>query len=127
MIRLTAVPLALALASSTQAIPVAPVQPPHSMITQVREGCGLGMVMVDGQCVSRHDIRQARRAVAAGAATTGAAPAAGPYPPMPPPNAPSYVLDAVPIEPGLSATVTDPATGRQCTISYDGQRWCWTP
>jgi hypothetical protein len=119
MTRLTAVALALAFASPTQAMPVAPVQPLDSMITQVREGCGLGRIMVNGQCVSRHDIRQASRAAATGAYVAAA--------PTAPANAPSYVLEAVPIQPGLSATVTDPATGRQCTISSDGHRWCWTP
>jgi hypothetical protein len=41
--------------------------------------------------------------------------------------APSFVHDAIVVPPGLSATVTDPATGRQCTISTSGYRWCWTP
>lgn len=62
-------------------------------------------------------------AVAAGAATTGVAPAAvapGPYPSAGP-------SDAVDVEPGLGATVTDPATGRRCTISTTGYHWCWTP
>jgi len=57
-------------------------------------------------------------AVAVGAATTGVAPASG---------APSFVSEAVPVEPGLDATVTDPATGRQCTISTSGYHWCWRP
>jgi hypothetical protein len=52
---------AMAVATSVQAMPRA--TPPHadSLVTQVREGCGVGRVMVAGQCVSRHDIRQARR------------------------------------------------------------------
>jgi hypothetical protein len=59
-------------------------------------------------------------AVAAGAVTTGAA-----YPESA--SAPSYVLDAVQVEPGFNATVTDPATGRRCTISTTGRHWCWAP
>ena len=62
-------------------------------------------------------------AVAVGAATTGVAPASATYPS----NAPSFVSGAVPVEPGLGATVTDPATGRQCTISTSGYHWCWRP
>jgi len=59
-------------------------------------------------------------AVAAGAVATGAYAA---YPA----SAPAFVNEAVQVEPGLSATVTDPATGRWCTISTSGYRWCWTP
>ena len=69
-------------------------------------------------------------AVAAGAAATGAyvaSSASGPYAATVPANAPSYVPGAVPVLPGMSATVTDPATGRQCTIATDGRHWCWTP
>ncbi len=58
-------------------------------------------------------------AVAAGAVATGAS--------SHPTDAPSFVNEAVPVEPGLSATVTDPATGRQCTISTEGYHWCWRP
>ena len=58
-------------------------------------------------------------AVAAGAfavvaATTGVGPAA-------------VASDTVAVEPGLAATVTDPATGRRCTISTTGYHWCWAP
>ena len=51
----------LALASATQAMPFAQINQPDAMITQVRMGCGPGMVMANGTCVSRHAIRQARR------------------------------------------------------------------
>ena len=51
----------LALASAAQAIPLAPVHQPDDMITQARMGCGPGMVMANGACVSRHAIRQVRR------------------------------------------------------------------
>ncbi len=74
-------------------------------------------------------------AAAVGAATTGAAPLsepvgappAGPGPTNYPDWAPSFVHDAIPVEPGASATVTDPATGRTCTIQPSGYHWCWTP
>jgi hypothetical protein len=36
------------------------------MITQARFGCGPGMTMVNGACVSRSAIRQTRRAVRRG-------------------------------------------------------------
>ena len=52
----------LALASAAQAMPFSPAQQPDSMITQVREGCGLGQVMVNGVCQSRAGMRQERRA-----------------------------------------------------------------
>jgi hypothetical protein len=42
-------------------MPRATLHQADSLITQIREGCGIGMVMVDGACVSRHDIRVARR------------------------------------------------------------------
>jgi hypothetical protein len=65
-------------------------------------------------------------AVAAGVAATGAALAA-PVAATIPASAPSFVSNAVVAPPGYSATVIDPDTGRQCTISIRGDRWCWTP
>ena len=66
-------------------------------------------------------------AVAAGAVAAGAV-ATAPYAAYPASaSAPAFVNEAVQIEPGLSATVTDPATGRRCTISTSGYHWCWTP
>jgi len=68
-------------------------------------------------------------AVAAGAAATGAyygEPPAAPYPAYPA-WAPSFVHDAEVVPPGASATVTDPETGRTCTISPSGYHWCWRP
>jgi hypothetical protein len=51
---------AIAVATSAQAMPRATLQA-DSVITQVRQGCGIGMVLVDGRCVSRHDLRVERR------------------------------------------------------------------
>jgi len=51
----------LALASTAQAVPFAPTHQPDAIIIQARMGCGPGMVMANGACVSRHAIRQARR------------------------------------------------------------------
>jgi hypothetical protein len=65
-------------------------------------------------------------AIAAGAVATGAY-VAGAASSSYPASAPSFVSDAVAVEPGLSATVTDPATGRRCTISTNGYHWCWRP
>jgi hypothetical protein len=42
MLRLITVTFALALASSAQAMPLAPPQQPDNMITTVREYCGAG-------------------------------------------------------------------------------------
>jgi hypothetical protein len=62
MIRLIAfVVFAVAVTTSVQATPVAPIQEPDSMITQVVAGCGVGMTRVNGVCVSRHAKRQVRR------------------------------------------------------------------
>ena len=61
MIRIIAVTFALTLASSAQAVPLAPVQQPDSMITTVREACGAGMHRVNGVCIRtaarRHAVR----------------------------------------------------------------------
>jgi hypothetical protein len=51
----------LALASVAQALPFAPIHQPNAVFTQVREGCGPGQVLVNGGCVARGEIRQARR------------------------------------------------------------------
>ena len=59
MIRLIAVAgFALLVATSVQAMTPAPIPQPDSMITQVREGCGLGQVIVNGVCQSRAGMRQ---------------------------------------------------------------------
>jgi hypothetical protein len=52
MIRLIAVGFALALASSVQAMPLAPLAQPDETVIQVREGCGEGMRRTaGGACV----------------------------------------------------------------------------
>ena len=54
MLKLIAVAtFTLALATSAQAIPRAPLHQPDGMITQVREGCGVGRVRINGACVTR--------------------------------------------------------------------------
>ena len=63
MIRLSAVALALALASTAQAMPRAPTQPPDEIVITVRGACGIGMRRVGGVCVSNVGARHARRAV----------------------------------------------------------------
>jgi hypothetical protein len=62
MLRVIAVALALALASSAQAVPLAPLQPPDGVSTEVAYGCGAGRTRVQGVCVARTIKRQARRA-----------------------------------------------------------------
>jgi hypothetical protein len=61
MIRLIAVAFAVALASSAQAIPLAPIKQPDSMITTIREACGAGMHRVNGVCIRTAARRQAVR------------------------------------------------------------------
>jgi hypothetical protein len=61
MIRVLAVIFALAFATSAQATPLAPLRQPDSVITQVREACGAGMHMVNGQCIRTSARRNAAR------------------------------------------------------------------
>jgi hypothetical protein len=63
MIRLIAVASGLALATSAQAMPLAPLHQPDGMITQVAAACGAGRTRVNGVCVARTTIRHTRRAV----------------------------------------------------------------
>jgi hypothetical protein len=64
MIRLIAVAaVALAVATSAQAMTPAPPHQPDGMITQVAWLCGPGMTRVNGVCVSRIAKRHARREV----------------------------------------------------------------
>ena len=60
MIRLIAAAFALALASSAQAMPLAPLQSDNT-VTLVREACGAGMHRVNGVCVRTHARRAASR------------------------------------------------------------------
>jgi hypothetical protein len=66
MIRLIAIAFTLALATSAQAIPLAPLHQPDGMITQVAAACGAGRTRVNGVCVARTTIRHTRRAVRRG-------------------------------------------------------------
>jgi hypothetical protein len=63
MIRLIAVAFGLALATSAQTMPLAPLHQPDGMITQVAAACGAGRTRVNGVCVARTTIRHTRRAV----------------------------------------------------------------
>lgn len=65
MIKLAVIAFAMAVASSAQALPLAPIQQPDSLITTVREGCGTGFTRVNGRCV-RTPARAAARRCAAG-------------------------------------------------------------
>jgi hypothetical protein len=49
----------LGLASSTQAMPVAPIQQLDDMVTPVREACGPGMQRVNGVCRRNTAVRHA--------------------------------------------------------------------
>jgi hypothetical protein len=51
----------LMIATSVQAMTPAPIARPDGMITQVAFGCGVGQTLINGQCVARTHIRQARR------------------------------------------------------------------
>jgi hypothetical protein len=61
MIRLITVAFALVVSTSAQATPLAPLQQPDGMITQVREACGAGFHMVNGTCVRTAARRNAAR------------------------------------------------------------------
>jgi hypothetical protein len=63
MIRLIAVAFALALATSAQAMPLAPLQQADGITTLVRFGCGPGRTLVAGRCVARTTIRHTRRVI----------------------------------------------------------------
>jgi hypothetical protein len=63
MIRLIAVAFALALATSAQAMSLAPLHQSDGMVTQIRHACGAGMHMVGGVCVTTTARRHARREV----------------------------------------------------------------
>jgi len=51
--------LVLGLASSTQAMPVAPIQQLDDTVTPVREACGPGMQRVNGVCRRNATVRHA--------------------------------------------------------------------
>jgi hypothetical protein len=62
MIRLIAIAMfALALTTSAQAMPAAPVHQPDGLVTEVAFGCGPFRTRVAGVCVARSTIRQTRR------------------------------------------------------------------
>lgn len=61
MIRLSALAFVLAIASSAQAMPLAPIQQPERMVSQVREACGAGFTRVNGVCVRTPARAAARR------------------------------------------------------------------
>jgi hypothetical protein len=68
MIRLIAVAaFALTVATSAQAMPLAPLHQPDGMTTQVAYGCGAGRTRVGGVCAARTTIRQVRRCAVWGA------------------------------------------------------------
>jgi hypothetical protein len=54
MIKLiAAATIVLGFATSVEAMPRMPLHQPESMITQVREACGVGRVRINGVCVTR--------------------------------------------------------------------------
>jgi len=62
MIRLAFVALALAVASSAQAMPPLPVQQQDESVIQIREGCGPGMRQTaNGNCIRTPARRRASR------------------------------------------------------------------
>jgi hypothetical protein len=63
MIRLIAVVFASAIATSAQAMSLAPLHQPDNIIMQVRQGCGAGMHMINGRCVTTSARRHVRRDV----------------------------------------------------------------
>ncbi|KUL95816.1 hypothetical protein DK26_12345 [Bosea sp. WAO] len=62
MIKLFAVAFAFVLASSAQAMPLAPLQQPDGIVMQVREACGPGMRRTaNGACLRTPARRSASR------------------------------------------------------------------
>jgi hypothetical protein len=61
MIRLIAIAFAFALASSAQAMPLAPPHQPDGLTTQAAYGCGPGRTRIHGVCVARTTVRHYRR------------------------------------------------------------------
>jgi hypothetical protein len=62
MIRLAVIAVGLALASSVQAMPLAPLQQQDEMVIKVREACGPGMRRTaNGNCIRTHARRAAGR------------------------------------------------------------------
>jgi hypothetical protein len=66
MIRLIAIVFALAAATSAQAMSLAPLHQSDNMITQIRRGCGAGMHVINGRCVTTSARRHVRRNVVRG-------------------------------------------------------------
>jgi hypothetical protein len=71
MFRLVAgIAFAFALSTSAQALTPAPIVQPDGIVNQVALACGPGRTRVNGVCVARTTVRQARRCMRRGA--TGA-------------------------------------------------------
>ena len=67
MIRLIAIAaVALAVATSAQAMSPTPLHQADGVITQVRQACGAGMHMVNGTCITTSARRHVRRGVITG-------------------------------------------------------------
>ena len=64
MTKLVAIALFVAIGSSAQAVPLAPVQQPENLVINVREACGAGMHRVNGVCIRTAARRQAARCAA---------------------------------------------------------------
>ena len=63
MIRLIALVITFAGATSAQAMTLAPAHQPGGMLIQVRDACGAGMHRVNGRCIATPARRQVRRVV----------------------------------------------------------------
>jgi len=63
MLRLIALAFAMTMATSAQAMPMPKLDIPEGLVSQVAQACGAGMRRVNGVCVSRSGVRQARRVV----------------------------------------------------------------
>src|SRR4029077_16633993 len=64
MVRIIAFSVFVLIATtSAQALPMAPVHGPDGIITQVAWACGPGRTRINGVCVARTTVRQARRFV----------------------------------------------------------------
>ena len=66
MIRMIGFAFVLIASTSAQAAPLATLHQPDGRITQVREACGAGMHMVNGECITTSARRHVRRGVVTG-------------------------------------------------------------
>jgi hypothetical protein len=64
MIRFAVLILALSIASSVHALPLASIQSPDGVTVMARQGCGVGFRRIGNRCVRNTAVRKFRRCAA---------------------------------------------------------------